>query len=317
MAENKPKIIVVGSLVYDLVAWAERRPEMGETLLGASFGMFPGGKGANQAVQAARLGADVVMAGRVGCDFFGESLIKSLKGSGVNTEHVIVDSTTTTAVGCIVVDKSGNNSIVMVPQANMNVTRKDVDKIKPLLKDASILLLQLEIPIDVVLYAAKVAYKAGVTVILNPAPSPRQKVPKKLFKLTHVVTPNEIEARTLTGKSNIKKAASDLLKAGAETAIVTLGERGCFLQTKGGKKHFPAYKVKAVDTTAAGDAFNGALAVALSERKNLTESISFASAAAALSVTKPGAQPSLPYRKEVRSFLKTYSQKSRNSRRDR
>jgi ribokinase len=303
---RKPKIIVIGSLVYDLVAKAERRPQKGESLLGTEFGMFPGGKGANQAVQCAKLGAEVWMVGRVGDDFFGESLIKNLKKEGVNTKYIVKDKTTTTAVGCIVIDKEGDNSIVMVPQANMKNTKADVEKVKNILGKFDVLILQLEIPLNVVIYSAKLARKNNLKIILNPAPA--KEIPDSLIKICDILTPNETEAEILTGikienLEDAKSAGKRLLTRGAKCVIITLGEKGALYCTKEEISLIPSFKVKAVDTTAAGDAFNGTLAVAIALGKEIKEGIKLANAAGALSATKMGAQPSLPGKKELEKFL--------------
>lgn len=303
---KKPKIIVIGSLVYDLVAKAERRPQKGESLLGTEFGMFPGGKGANQAVQCAKLGAEVWMAGRVGNDFFGDSLINNLNKEGVNTKYLIKDKTTTTAVGCIVIDKGGDNSIVMVPQANMKNTKSDVDRIKNILNKFDVLILQLEIPLEVVIYSAKLARKNNLKIILNPAPG--REIPDILIKNCDILTPNETEAEILTGVKiknleDVKSAGKKLLERGAKYVIITLGEKGALYCTKEETSLISPFKVKAVDTTAAGDAFNGGLAVAIAKGKDIKEGIKLANAAGALSATKMGAQPSLPSKRELEKFL--------------
>lgn len=306
--QGMAKIAVVGSLVFDLVAKAERRPQKGESLLGEDFGMFPGGKGANQAVQAARLGSEVHLIGRVGNDYFGQCLIDSLKSAGVNTDFVLRDEETTTAVGCIVIDKDGDNSIVMVPQANMRVKREDVDKAKEYILGADVLLMQLEIPLSVVQYTAELAREKNIFTILNPAPAKR--LSEDILKLPNLLTPNEVEAEILTGEvitdlSSAEKAGRRLLAQGGKNVIITLGEKGSLLVSKEETVHFPGYKISTVDTTAAGDAFNGALAVAIAEGFEIKAAIKFANAAGALSATKMGAQPSLPMREEVEEFLKT------------
>jgi len=307
MGQEKPRIIVIGSLVFDLVARTPKRPVKGETVIGSDFGMFPGGKGANQAVQAARLGAIVHMVGRVGADYFGTSLRQSLNESGVNTEHVRVDQATTTAVGCIVVDAEGDNSIVVVPQANMRCTKADVDEAAELLAQADILLLQLEIPLPVVEYAAVKAKELGVRVLLNPAPA--QTLPGNLLQSVDLITPNEKEISLLVGRDlqsddDFRAAARELIRSGPATVIVTLGDKGALLVENDRTIAVPAWPVSAVDTTAAGDAFTGGLAVALAEGQPLTAAMRFASAAGALAVTKKGAQPSLPERRELESFLR-------------
>jgi ribokinase len=300
-----PKVVVVGSLVYDLVARVDRRPVKGETRLGTDFGMFPGGKGANQAVQAAKMGAKVWMVGRVGADFFGQELIQSLQGHGVDTEYVTVDLSTTTAVGCITVDETGDNSIVVVPQANMKVTIKDVDDAEWIISQADVLLLQLEIPLDVVAHAAKLASRLGCRVVLNPAPA--TKVRADLLQYVDVLTPNESELGALLGKDltelgEFTSAARELLLCGPDAVIVTLGDKGALLVTPEIETLVPAFLVEAVDTTAAGDAFTGTLAVCLAEDRSLLEAIIFANAAGGLAATRRGAQPSLADRQEIQEL---------------
>ena len=296
------RIVVVGSLVYDLVAWVDRRPGKGETRLGTGFGMFPGGKGANQAVQAARMGAEVMMVGRVGKDMFGQEMRNSLAHHGVDIRHVQEDSDTTTAVGCITVDSTGDNSIVVVPQANMRIRESDVaDALLPLEGDR-VLLLQLEIPLAANIQAARIAREKGWKVILNPAPA--QPLPEELLELSDYLTPNEIElemlaGRTLTEDADLVPAARSLLRHGVQGVIVTLGEKGALVVTADNEMRVPAFVVAAVDTTAAGDAFTGALAVALAERISLDDAIGLANAAGALAVTRPGAQPSLAKRRDI------------------
>ncbi|MGI5838214.1 MAG: ribokinase [bacterium] len=307
MGEEKKRITVIGSLVFDLVARTPKRPVKGETVIGSDFGMFPGGKGANQAVQAARLGAAVNMVGRVGNDFFGSALLRSLNESGVNTDHVLIDRDATTAVGCIVVDAEGDNSIVVVPQANMRCTKADVDKALPLLAVSDILLLQLEIPLAVVEYAARRAKEYGVRVLLNPAPA--QPLSGDLLSFVDLITPNEKEMAMLAGrelqsKADYNAAAREILRSGLSAVIVTLGEKGALLVETDRSLTVPAWPVRAVDTTAAGDAFTGALAVALAEGQSIEMALRFAGAAGALAVGKSGAQPSLPDRREVVDYLK-------------
>ncbi len=305
MRGERPRIVVVGSLVYDLVARTERRPAKGETIFGTGFGMFPGGKGANQAVQAARLGAEVWMVGRVGDDFFGAALRESLNASGVDTCYVRTDPETTTAVASIVVDQAGDNSIIVVPQANMRCTVDDVAAAEEVIAGADILLLQLEIPLAVNIAAAATARRHGVKVILNPAPA--QALPAEHLRQADLLTPNETELGLLTGTTpagmvEVEEAAKILLAQGPPAVIVTLGEQGALLVEPGRTEHFPACPVQAVDSTAAGDAFTGGLAVALAEGRSLPEAIGLANAVGALTVTRAGAQPSLPDRAAVEAF---------------
>ena len=305
-----PRITVIGSLVFDLVARVDQRPKQGETRIGHDFGMFPGGKGANQAVQAARCRADVHMVGRVGDDFFGKELIQSLENCGVNISRVKTDKTTTTAVGCIIVDDSGDNSIVVVPQANMKCTKEDVDEALEVLQESDLLLLQLEIPLEVIDYAAKKACELDCRVILNPAPAAL--LPEDLLSCVDYLTPNESELEILTQKTlktekDIESAAKSLLEHGLKAVIVTLGEKGACQVTNQGVLYHPAFKVKAVDTTGAGDAFTGALAVQLAEGKRLEEAIQTSNAAGAAAVVKKGAQPSLACLEDIEFFLSEQS----------
>jgi ribokinase len=304
--DKRARVVVVGSLVYDLVARVDQRPGKGETRLGTDFGMFPGGKGANQAVQAARMGAEVVMVGRVGQDMFGKEMLNSLRQHGVDTRFVGEDPDTTTAVGCITVDATGDNSIVVVPQANMKLREEDAVKALETLEGSWVLLLQLEIPLAVNLRAARIARDKGWIVILNPAPA--QPLPDELLALADYLTPNEIELSMLVGRplhkeEDILQGARGLLRNGVRGVIVTLGDAGALLVTEAHHLQIPAYLVKAVDTTAAGDAFTGALAVALAEGVPLEEAVLLANAAGGLAVTRPGAQPSLALRQDIEALM--------------
>jgi ribokinase len=297
---KRPRIVVIGSLVFDFVARAPRLPRSGETLLGDMFGMFPGGKGANQAVQAGRLGADVHMIGRVGDDMLGERLIASLQESGVVTDLVRRDPRVKTAACCIHVDSQGNNSIIIVPEANAACSPDDIDAARDLIGSADAVLLQLEIPIPTVARAVQTGAELGVRVILNPAPA--QTLASTLLAGVAILTPNEHEAEQLTGSAQPEHAAARLMESGVKTVIVTIGERGSYLATSRTSTLIPSYTVSAVDTTAAGDAFNGALAVALGEGRPMEDAIRFANAAGALACTRVGAQPSLAWRQDVESL---------------
>jgi ribokinase len=303
------RIVVVGSLVFDFVAKAQRLPRKGETILGDAFGMFPGGKGANQAVQAGRLGADVFLVGRVGDDFLADRLFASLQASGVHTDFVRRDRSVNTAACCIHVDAEGNNTIVIVPEANRACCPEDVDAAGDVLDSADVILCQLEIPLSTVVHAAQRAARHNVPVILNPAPA--QPVPATIFQHVTILTPNETEAEQLLGRDTSAAAAGGeaqmakrLLALGPQTIIITLGERGAFLARPETEVLVPAYRVAVVDGTAAGDAFNGALAVALAEQRPIHEAIAFANAAGALATTRVGAQPSLASRGEVEALFR-------------
>ncbi len=311
---DKPRIVVVGSLVFDFVALAERLPRKGETLLGTRFGMFPGGKGANQAVQAGRLGAEVYLIGRIGTDFLGERLLASLHESGVRTEFITRDAAVNTAACCIHVDRQGHNAIIIVPEANAACSPADVDAAQELIHSADVLLCQLEIPIPTVTHAVQGAAAHGIPVILNPAPA--LPVPEGLLAQVTILTPNETEAELLSGLPAPEASSAEpwtpvwaaqvarkLRESGCGTVIVTLGERGAYLAMPEREGLFPAYRVAAVDVTAAGDAFNGALAVALAEGQPMEAALVFANAAGALATTRAGAQPALAWRAEVETFL--------------
>ena len=303
---KKPLITVIGSLTMDLVVKTQRRPIKGETVLGMEFGMVPGGKGANQAVTAAKLGVETYMVGRIGRDLFAPAILENLTREGVNTSHLIQDEKLGTGIAHIAVDGQGDNSIVMVPRANANCLEPDVDAVQDLIGRSSLLLLQLEIPVRTVAYAAKVARRQGVPVILNPAPA--QELDDELLANVNYLTPNETEAQILTGIKitdieSAKIAARELHRRGVETVIITLGEKGALLYSGDGPIHIPARKVEVVDTTAAGDAYNGGFAVALAQGQSLVEAAKFASYVGTLAVTKFGAQSSLPSKSEVDDFI--------------
>ena len=300
-------ILVFGSLNMDLVAQVPRLPQAGETLLGTGFATVPGGKGANQAVAAARLGAPTTMVGRVGNDSFGPLLCDSLRVAGVTTELVVADHGPS-GVALIAVDGVGENQIVVVPGANGHVDASDVGRL-PLTAEASVLLMQFEIPLMAVQAAAERA--SDHLVIVDPAPA-RADLSASFYGLIDILTPNQTEASQLTGMevhdvATAMEAAQILRQRGTSTVIVKLGSQGAVAVSKSEVFHLPAFQVAAVDTVAAGDAFNGGLAVALWEGQSLRESMTWASAVAALSVMNAGAQPSMPTREQVEDFLGSHS----------
>ena len=306
MTPRKPRITVVGSFNFDLVIKTERRPQKGETLIGQSFGMFVGGKGFNQAVAAARLGAQVSMVGKLGVDYFGERFLQALKVEGIDSSHVYQDETSHTGVGTPVIDSHGDNSIIIVPGANLKLTPADVDEAANLIQQADMLMLQLEVSLDATLRAAEIAHQAGVPVMLNPAPA--QKLPESLLKCVSCLTPNETEAQILTGTSvaddaSAAQAARYLLEHGVGMVVVTLGERGSLVADGKTVRRVPAYPVKVVDTTAAGDAFCAGLAVQLAQKQPPDAALRFANAAGALATTVMGAEPSMPHLAELLDFL--------------
>lgn len=301
-------VLVFGSLNMDLVVQSPRLPMPGETLLGSQFDTIAGGKGANQAVAVARQQIPTVMVGRVGADSFGDTLRNALAAEGITINTVLTDADSHTGIAAIAVAKTGENHIIIVPGANGRVEQSDLQRLRPYLAQAKFLLMQFEIPIPIVVEAAKAAHTAGVTVILDPAPA-EQFAAAALYPYINILTPNQVEAGALVGFSvntldQAAEAIASLRQQGVATVIVKLGEQGVLCGTAQEVFHVPAFPVSVVDTVAAGDAFNGGLAVALHDGKLLREAVMWASATAALSVTKPGAQPSLPTRAQVADFLK-------------
>jgi ribokinase len=301
-----PHILVVGSSNTDMIIKMDRIPRPGETILGGEFFTAAGGKGANQAVGAARAGGLVTFIARVGNDSFGEQAIAGFVRDGINVGHIVRDPVAPSGVALIFVGRNGENSIAVASGANGNLSSSDVLNARGAFARAGALLMQLETPLDTVQTAADMAFEAGARVILNPAPA--QTLPDRLLQHVSILTPNETEAERLTGIkiTNLETAAAAaevLLKRGVQTAIVTLGAQGAWVASAEIKQLVPSFEVTALDTTAAGDIFNGALAVALVEGRPLVEAVRFANAAAALSVTKKGAQPSAPFRKEIDSLL--------------
>ncbi len=303
-------IIVFGSINMDLVTKTPRLPVAGETLTGYEFFTAGGGKGANQAVAAARLGISTQMVGRLGNDDFGRQLLRHLQAAGVQTDGVLVDETTSSGVAVITVDDAGENNIIIIGGANGRLNETDVERLRSRLPGAAALLMQLEIPMATVQLAAQAAHSAGVPVILDPAPA--QDIPDELYPLIDIMTPNQLEASQLVGfpvdgQEAAHQASAELQQRGVSTVIVKLGDRGVFCATAEETFFVPAFSIQAVDTVAAGDAFNGALAVALAEGRLLREAVVWGAAAGALSATKAGAQPSLPDRETFEAFLKQRS----------
>ena len=292
---SKKPIIVVGSSNTDMIIKLDRIPRPGETILGGAFVTAAGGKGANQAVGAARAGGQVTFIARVGQDMFGDQAVAGFVRDGINVAHVFRDKANPSGVALIFVAKDGENSIAVAGGANAKLSPSDVRKAKTAFDGASVLVMQLETPLETVQAAADLAAKAGVRVILNPAPA--QPLSDKLLNRVSILTPNETEAELLTGIA-VKDDAS------AAAAAAKLHARGALIADATGTQLVPGFKVKAVDTTAAGDIFNGALAVALAEGKSLEQAVRFANAAAAISVTRLGAQPSAPTRREIERFLR-------------
>jgi len=310
MIHTKPKITVVGSSNTDMIMKIARLPKPGETVLGGRFTMAAGGKGANQAVAAARAGGQVTFVARVGGDLFGKQAMEGFLHDEIQTRFVLTDPNAPSGIALIFVDESGENSIAVASGANAELSWADIAHAREAITSAQVLLLQLEVPTAAVAAAIDFASQAGVPVILNPAPA--QHLEESLLRRVPIITPNETEAELLTGirivdDASLARAARRLLATGVDTVIVTLGPRGAFIAQEEREQLIPSFQVDAVDTTAAGDVFNGALAVSLSEGKDLPVAVRFANAAAALSVTKLGAQPSAPSRNQIDAFLSRHS----------
>lgn len=302
------RIVVAGSLNMDLVGVASRIPSPGETIMGREFFQAPGGKGANQAFAAARLGGSTSMLGRVGSDAFGRILKANLEAAGCDTSQVKA-APGSSGVALISIDAAGQNAILVAPGANALYAPADFEQDAQALAGVGLLLLQLEIPIETVIAAAAAGRRAGARVILDPAPAP-EALPAELCRQVDIITPNEVEAAQLAGLSAERLSLSDaetiaarLLSTGVGAVIIKLGPQGCLVADGQTMSRVAAPTVEAVDTTAAGDVFNGALAVALSEQATLLEACRFAVHAAALSVTRVGAQPSMPLREEVDRWM--------------
>lgn len=301
---TKKRIIVIGSSNTDMVIKADRLPKPGETILGGSFIMNHGGKGANQAVAAARLGGDVTFICKVGNDLFGSDAIEMFRKEEIETAYIGIAEQQPSGVALINVDCNGENTIVVASGANSSLSIEDIDKAEAAIKDAHIMVMQLEVPIETVTYAAKVAKRNNTMVILNPAPAPCAKLPEALLKNVDMLIPNVTEAEILSGitvdsEESAKEAIHCIMAQGVKTVILTLGTKGALAFYEGEYIHIPAFIVDAIDTTAAGDTFCGALCVALSEGQNLKDGIRFACKASSISVTRMGAQKSMPVRNEI------------------
>ncbi len=300
------RIVVVGSSNTDMIIQAERIPRPGETILGGRFTIAPGGKGANQAVAAARAGGRVTFIARVGEDMFGEQAIKGFLADGIDVTYISRDKQAPSGVALIFVAADGENSIGVASGANANLGPAEVSATAEIIGSAEVLVMQLETPLETVRAAAEIASSWDVPVILNPAPA--RPLDDDLLRTVTVLTPNETEAELLTGvkisdEADAARAAAALRARGVRAVIVTLGARGAFVSGPQIEERIPAFPVQPVDTTAAGDVFNGALAVAMAEGKALPEAVRFAAAAAAISVTRLGAQPSAPKRAEIDALL--------------
>ena len=309
---KQPTIVVLGGINMDLIGIAARQPAPGETVVGERFYTAPGGKGANQAVAAARLGAEARMVGRVGVDAFGPTLLAGLRSHGVDVRGVAEDADNPSGIAMILLDADRQNHIVAIYGANESCDDSQLAAAKEALNGAHALLLQLEIPFQVSLAAARYARSQGVMVIWDPAPA--VDMPGEAYAVTDVLTPNQAEAFALTGvqvtdADSARKAADLLLRKGVGTAVVKLGAQGVYFASSDASGYVPPHPVEVVDTVAAGDAFGAGLAVALSEGSGLPDAVRFGAAAGALAVTRPGAQEAMPSRQEVESLLAEASQR--------
>ncbi len=302
------RVTVIASFMTDLVVRASRRPLAGESLVGSDFGIFVGGKGNNQAIAAARCGAQVAVVGRLGDDLFAPPFYETLAANGIDSAYVSRDPDAGTGTAMIVVDPSGQNSIIVTPRANLRLMPEQIEAARPAFEGAAIALAQLEVPIPSVLAAARLAREVGARFLFNPAPAPTEALPDELLRLSSIIVPNEVEAAQLTGiptddQTGAERAARALLERGPEEVILTLGARGALWVNRSHSELIPALPVQQVDATAAGDAFCGALAAALALGEPMAVAVRWAGAAGALAVTKMGATPSLPTRAEVERLL--------------
>lgn len=302
----KGNITVMGSFVVDLMARAPHLPVKGETVKGTTFKIGPGGKGSNQGIAAKRAGADVTMITKIGKDDFADIALKSFEKEGMETKYIFYDENEPTGAALIMVDENTSENKILVTLGACNrITDEEIESVRNKIESADVFLTQLETNIDAVEKAVDIAYKKGVKVILNPAPV--QQMSDELFKKIYILSPNEVEASILSGvqintAEDAKKAAEMLMGKGAENVIITLGSKGAIVVTKDKTEFIEPYKVKVVDTTGAGDAFNGGLATAIAEGKDIFEAARFANIVGALSVTKIGTAPAMPYRNEIDEF---------------
>ena len=298
------KIIVIGSSNVDMVMKTSHLPAPGETILGGEFLMNQGGKGANQAVAVRRMGGNLIFMAKLGNDILGRQSLEYFENEGIDTRYLTLTENAASGVALISVDSQAENSIIVASGANMLLNEQDVDRITEEMEEGDILLMQLEIPLQTVVYAAKKAFEKGVKMVLNPAPSCN--LPQELFPYLYMITPNAIEAEMLAGMklgTDAEEVGKKLYEMGVKNVIITLGAKGCLIIEEGISYHVDAFKVKPIDTTAAGDTFNGALCVGLAEGMALKQAAVMASKASSIAVTRMGAQPSIPYRKEVNTNI--------------
>ncbi len=305
-----PSLVVLGGINMDLVTVASQFPEAGETVIGSRFLTYGGGKGANQAVAAARMGARVAMVGRVGDDTFGPQLVHALAARGVDVSGIAVEPGLSSGIAVVNIDETAQNRIIQVHGANAVCGEAEAQRVEGLLEGASTLLLQLEVPVELSLRVAQSTAALGRTVVLDPAPA--RALPEEFYRCCSVITPNETEAQALVGfpvydPASAARAAGQLLDRGVGAAVIKLGNQGVYYATPAGGEHIPPFPVTAVDSVAAGDAFNGAMAVALSHGATLSRAVTIGAAAGALAVTKFGAQDAMPHKDEVEALVQSRS----------
>lgn len=299
---NSKKIVVVGSCNTDMVVKSDRLPVPGETVLGGAFMMNPGGKGANQAVAIARMGGNVTFISKTGNDLFGRQSVEIYGDENIVTDYIFSDQHLPSGVALIMVDRNGENCIVVASGANGSLSPKDIEKARNVIESADILLMQLEVPMDTVEYAAKLAHEKGIKVVLNPAPAAF--LSNELLKCLYAIIPNKTEAEMLSGikvsdLETAKQAADIIAAKGVDKVVITLGSKGALIKDGDVYSFIPADKVEAVDTTAAGDTFCGAFCVGISEGLSIEDAVRMATKAAGITVTREGAQAAIPYRKEI------------------
>lgn len=296
------KIVVIGSCNTDMVVKSDRLPVPGETVLGGAFMMNPGGKGANQAVAVARLGGNVTFITKTGNDLFGKQSVEMFSDENINTDYIFSDPNLPSGVALIMVDNYGENCIVVASGANASLCPHDIDKARNIIENADIVLMQLEIPLETVEYAARMAFNKGIKVILNPAPAAF--LSNEILSCLYAIIPNENEAEMLSGIKvfdweSAKKAAGLISSKGVDIVVITMGSKGAFIKEDNSYHEVPVEKIKAVDTTAAGDTFCGALCVGISEGLSIEDAVRMANKASGITVTREGAQASIPFRKEI------------------
>lgn len=299
----QPQLVVAGSINTDIIVHSARLPATGETVLGGDWLMAGGGKGANQAVAAARAGANVHFVGRTGTDLFGRESVQRLKAEEIDTAYVVEDSLKKSGLAIIMVRPDGDNIISVAQGANAAVSPADIDAAGGAIEAADVLITQIEIPAHTVYHAIRTAHRLRTKVLLNPAPAPSQPIPPEILGMIDYLVPNEVEAMCLAGRKDFDSSVKALLDRGVKHVIVTLGAKGAAVFDSSGRNDVPAFRVNAVDAVGAGDAFCGVLACAVAEGLDLLDAVRMANAAAALSVTRRGAQPSMPTRDEILRFL--------------